>query len=364
MNALDDVQVDRGLGDFLQRAISPWELVERQQISSVTVLLTYACPAACSHCVFESNPSRRETVNPETARRFVLAAARQDPRPTLAFSGGEPFLQLALMRELTDLAASHGMPSEVISSSGWATSDQRARSVLSDLHTRGMRTYATSIDDYHVAFIDPRKMRRTVNTALDLGYRVVINSTITKQTHGHEAEYVSKLTGLPAETLARCVVHPFSMVPVGRARSNVNEFLYLHEDLREGCPFATEIITLSPLGFVYPCCGMVIGEPTSSADLFIQDSLDGRSTDDIAAILNALKKDLFFKLLQVIGPYRLLQEIKARNPQLVARDHYTGSCDACLEFTANPAIAEATWAFLRECEQALTERAATTSETR
>lgn len=353
MSALDGVKVDTGLGDFLRHGISLWELVDRQEISCVTVLLTYACPAACSHCVFESNPSRRETVNPETARRFVEAAARQDPRPTLAFSGGEAFLQLDLMRELTSLASSHGMPSEVISSSGWATNDQRAHRVLSDLYARGMRTYATSIDDYHVAFIDPRKMRRTVETALDIGFNVVINSIITKETHGEEVEYVAKLTGLPMETLDKCRVHPFITVPVGRARTNVNEFLYLNKELREGCPFATEIITLSPLGFVYPCCGMVIGEPTSSADLFIQDSLDGKSVDDIAAILEALKRDLFFKLLQIIGPYRLLQELKARNPELATRDHYTGSCDACLEFTANPAIAEAARAFLRECQQAI-----------
>ncbi|WP_346622548.1 radical SAM protein [Blastococcus montanus] len=353
MTALDGIKVEHGLSDYLRHGISLWDLVDKDSISSVTILLTYACPAACDHCVFESSPSRRETVNPETARRFVMAAARQDPPPSLSFSGGEAFLQLDLMRELTDLAASLGMASEVISSSGWATSDERATRVLRDLYARGMRTYCTSIDDLHAAFIDPRKMRRAVEAALGEGYTVVINSIIRSDTRGRETEHISKITGLPMETLGRCVVHPFITVPVGRARTNVNDYLYLNKDFQEGCPFSTEIVTLSPRGFTYPCCGMVIGEPTSRAGLFIQDNLDGKSVDEIAEVIEALKNDLFFKLLQTMGPYRLLQEIKKANPELDARDRFTGSCDVCLEFTANPAIAEATRRFLDKCQAAL-----------
>lgn len=356
MSKLDGVNIEYGLSKFLTHDLSLWELVERDYISSVSILLTYACPAACSHCVFESSPLRRETVDPEAARRLVEAASRQTPKPSISFSGGEAFLQLELMRELTSLAASFGMPSEVISSSGWATSDHHTYTTLEDLFDRGMRVYGTSVDHLHAAFIDPSKMRRAIEAALDIGYNVIINSITNEQTYSHEPAYIAQLTNLPRETIDRCEVHPFIAVPVGRARSEVNDFLYRNNKLQEGCPFATEIVTLSPYGLLYPCCGMVIGEPTDRASLFIQDSVINKSVDEIASIIEDLKHDLFFKLLQTMGPYRLLEEIKARNPHIPVRDKYVGNCDICLEFTANPMIANATQKLLREYETALTNR--------
>jgi hypothetical protein len=116
---------------------------------------------------------------------------------------------------------------------------------------------------------------------------------------------------------------------------------------------ATEIVTLSPYGFLYPCCGMVLGEKPEQAGLFIQDSLRDRTVDEIADILEELKRDLFFKILQLLGPYRLLTELKRRNPALALRDQYVGSCDACLEFTNNPLVAEEARAFLAECGERL-----------
>jgi MoaA/NifB/PqqE/SkfB family radical SAM enzyme len=353
MYKLDSYKVENSLNKFLKHDLSLWELLDRECISAVSILLTYQCPSACPHCVFECSPLRRETVDPEAARRLIEAASRQTPKPSLSFSGGEAFLQLELMRELTTLAASFGMPSEVISSSSWATNDRRTYTILDDLFKRGMRVYATSVDQQHVAFINPRKIRRAIDTALDIGYKVVINSITNEQTYGHEPDYVAQLINLPRKVLDRCEVHPFIAVPVGRARSEVNDFLYLKKHFQEGCPFSTEIVTLTPYGLIYPCCGMVVGEPIDRASLFIQDNVIDKSVDEIAAIIDDLKHDLFFKLLQAMGPYQLLKEIKDRNPELATRSKYTGSCDVCLEFTANPMIANAARKFLHECESAL-----------
>jgi len=139
MSEAPKLEVRHGLGEFLRGALGGWDLVNRDQISAVTVLLTYTCPAACAHCVFESSPKRRETVDLDVARKFIEAASRQDPPPTLSFSGGEPFIRLDMMQELASMALSHGMPSEVISSSAWATSDARAHRVLADMLPHALR---------------------------------------------------------------------------------------------------------------------------------------------------------------------------------------------------------------------------------
>ena len=187
MNALPDLTRarpeltrDRGLANFFKRDIDATTLLNRDNISIITILLTYQCPAACDHCVFESSPKNLATVDMDVARRLVKAAARQDPKPVLGFSGGEPFLKIKAMKELTSLAASLGMPSEVVSSSAWAKTDKFAYDTLQDLADRGLQTYCTSVDRFHTDYIAAEKMRRAILAAHECGLHVIINSQTTK----------------------------------------------------------------------------------------------------------------------------------------------------------------------------------------
>ncbi len=276
----------------------------------------------------------------------------------LGFSGGEPFLRLKQMRELAVYASERGMPSEVVSSSAWAKSRGYAFSVLSDLASVGLQAYCTSVDRYHTPFVKAEKMRWALLAAHDAGLKVIVNSQISAaQPHRDRQSVIADVAStlqLEADVVGRWQVNPLITTPVGRARTNVDDFHYNEfKEMREGCPMATEVITLSPYGLLYPCCGMVIGEQPERADLFIQDNLTGRSVDEIEVLLGELKHDLFFKILQYAGPYALLQELKRRDPALRVRDRYVGACDACLEFTHDPAIAAAARTFLRECAEHL-----------
>jgi hypothetical protein len=354
MNPELTLQRDRGLAQFWAGKLAATELANRDRISSITILLTYRCPASCDHCVFESSPRNKAKVDVDVARRFIEAASRQSPPPVVGFSGGEPFLRLEEMRELVVFAASHGMISEVISSSAWVRNEAHARTVLSDLAACGMSTYCTSIDRFHTPYVKADRMRIAILAAHEAGMHVILNSQIDAELKrgGKDAvlDYMSGVVDLPVSFLSQFQINPLVTTPVGRARNEVDDFVYdPTKDMNEGCPMATEIVTLSPYGFLYPCCGMVLGEDPERAGLFIQDDLTERSVEDIAAILHDLKRDLFFKIMQVMGPYRLLTELKRRNPALAIRDRYVGSCDACLEFTNNAEVAQEARAFLMEC---------------
>ena len=344
---------DLGLALFLDRRLSGTELLNRDEISIITLLLTYRCPAACDHCVFESSPTNTATLDPGIAEKLIAAAARQSPPPVLGFSGGEPFLQLAMMRRLASYAAARGMCSEVVSSSAWAKNGDYARRILADLKRRGLATYCTSVDRFHTPFVAPEKMRTAVLTAREVGLHVILNYQVDPASHAEGEDgvvrYLGETLDLPEETVRSFQVNPLVTTPVGRARRNVDGFLYEDKDFREGCPMVTEVVTLSPFGFLYPCCGMVVGEPPEQAGLFIHDRLEDRSVEDIARLLETLKRDFFFKLLQYLGPYRILQELKRRDPTLAIRDHYVGACDACLELTDNPRVVEAARDYLAEC---------------
>jgi organic radical activating enzyme len=348
---------DRGLADFLYADLSATELVNRRSISIITLLLTYQCPAQCDHCVFESSPHNTATIDPAVARTLIEAAARQKPPPVLGFSGGEPFLQLRMLRELTSFASGLGMASEVVSSSAWAKDEAYAAAVLKDLASRGLQSYCTSVDRFHTPFVEGRKMRTALLAARAAGMHVIVNTQVdalaAKLNGGDVEQYLSRVLDLPSDELREFQINALITTPVGRGRHTDIGYHYPDKNFREGCPMATEVVTLSPHGLLYPCCGMVVGEQPESADLFIQDDLAQRSVDEVEAMLDALKGDLFFRLLQYVGPYNILAEVLRRNPHLRGRSRYTGACDVCLEFTSNPGIAQATRALLQELAQRL-----------
>lgn len=349
----DPLVRDWALADFLNKRLEPSVLLNRKAISIITILLTYRCPAACDHCVFESGPKNKTQLDMEVAFKLVEAASRQSPPPVLGFSGGEPFLRLDEMRALARFAAERGMPSEVISSSAWVKSREHAAEVLSDLKAIGFQSYATSVDRFHTPFVRPDKMRWAMQGALDAGLRGIINVQVSGDnpllSRDAVKQDVATLLSMPLDEVERYQINPLITTPVGRARTAVDSFHFdPTKDMSEGCPMATEVVTLSPLGLLYPCCGMVVGEKPETADLFIQDSLKERSVDEIAQILADLKDDLFFKLLQSAGPYQLLLELQRRNPELAIKDRYVGACDACLEFTTRPDVAAAARAYLGE----------------
>jgi hypothetical protein len=213
----------KDLTAYLRGQLAGGELLKRSTINNVSILLTYRCPAACDHCLFESDNKRTETVDADVALRFIEAAARQVPPPSLSLSGGEAFLQLSLMKQLASFAYARGMISEVISSSAWCKTLDYTTEVLADLKDRGLRTYCTSVDRYHTPFVPAAKLRTGVLAALDVGLRVVLNRMVDPKSLGGEQEYWEATLDLPPATIERCRINPLLTTPVGRAIEKVND---------------------------------------------------------------------------------------------------------------------------------------------
>jgi hypothetical protein len=325
-------------------------------LACLTILLTWRCPAACDHCVFESSPSNRTTIDPDLARRAVLAAADLSPRPTLSFSGGEPFVELAAMKELMALGASFGMFSEVVTSCAWAASEKRARSLLKDLQDRGLRSVCVSFDRFHAPFIRAEKVRHTILAALDLGLRVVVNTLLTPGEQATDPAGLADALGVPLATIRRCFVHDQVTVPVGRARTKVEAFHTPAEPPHGGCPYVGRVGTLAPTGLLYPCCGPVVAEPPAGARLFVQADLALSDAAQVTQAMDDLPGDLFNQLLRTAGPYALVSEAHRRDPRLGRVRQFVNHCDACLELSSNGGVTSAVEALLLEMGTACTRR--------
>lgn len=341
------------LTQFLRKEISWLQLGETRMISEVSIVLTYRCPAACAHCLFGCNMKRNETVDLAQAKTLIAAASRQSPPPAVGFTGGEPFLEFDMLLELVEFARRSNMASEVISSSAWCRGREHGREILSALRRKGLVTYCTSVDRYHVRYVAPTRMRDAILAARDLGLRVTINTMADPKRRGQEKAYLAETLDLPAETIDELRVNVLKVVPVGRARKHVRDFVLRDKDLEEGCPFCTQVIALTPEGLAYPCCGMIMGMDPARAGAFVLGRLEGKSVEEAAAMLQDAKRDLFLRLIQVLGPYRILTLLKQRRGEMKVPDRFVGTCDMCMELSGNPAVAEALEELLLQWKHAL-----------
>ena len=312
------------------------ELLARTDFSCVTLLLTWQCPAQCDHCVFTSGPHRQEVLATDLAERIITAAASQPVRPAISFSGGEPFLVFDTLVHLTKLAHSLGCPTEVVTSCAWATSSQVAHERLQVLAGTGLRTVCVSWDRFHAPYVRAGRVAAVITQARDLGLRVVINTAIDPLRKEAPLEYLARTLGLPNAVLAACALNRLNVVSVGRARASAVEIYYPPKGGKGPCTVATEVLTVTPTGLLYPCCGSVLGEVAANSGFYAFEDISLMSVEELRLVFREIKDNLFFRLLQIAGPAKLVAMLQQREPELELRSRFNSDSEACRELNRNP----------------------------
>lgn len=313
----------------------------------LTIVLTWRCPAACAHCGVESSPRNRVVLDRALARRAVLEAARFEPRPRLAFTGGEPFVELDALHELVALARDHGMSSEVVTSAAWVADQARCQAVLAQLKAEGLVTLCVSFDRFHTEYIPVWKVTAAVRAGLAIGLRIILK-TIIDPAEPETPEALAAALQLSDAEMARCVVNGQPLSGAGRAADLVDSRADREgEPIPGGCMFAGQNPTLSPAGRLYPCCGPIMGKLGPAAELFTIADLSEATSDTVGAALNHGATDLFTALLHRAGPAGIIAAVKARNPDLKLHRTFDSQCAGCEEIMSNPTLREGVHALLR-----------------
>ena len=220
--------------------------------------LTYRCNAECRHCFFESSPSRTEVMSRQTARRAINEALSLGAE-WISFSGGEPFLEYDLLKELIAVSSGMGLKTEVVSNGSWGQTREEAQLILKPLIESGLDVLNLSIDDFHSEFIPFASVMNAYWAAIDLGLKIVLMVSTGKDS-GITSENLPKLLGddriqvvgksrLPNPS---AVLFETQFTPAGRGA-----------DLKYDPVLFTEVrssevlrdIGIAPNGAVMPCCG-------------------------------------------------------------------------------------------------------------
>lgn len=191
---------------------------------------TKKCNLNCIHCYRESRAdvdTRNELTTQEGIK--LISEIKKAGFRMLILSGGEPLLREDIF-EMTAAATKEGLVA-VMGTNGTLLSEK----VASELFRSGLKGVAISVDSLdrvcHDQFRGQNgafdKAQEGIENALSAGLRVQINMTVTEKNH----EEFEKMV-LHYEKKGVHAVHPFFLVPTGRAAS-------MEEDsLREAAYFS------------------------------------------------------------------------------------------------------------------------------
>ncbi|MGI6252410.1 MAG: radical SAM protein [Aminivibrio sp.] len=184
---------------------------------------TTKCNLFCRHCYRESGPDAdRSGELTEKEGRELIASIKRAGFRLLIFSGGEPLMREDIF-DLVAAARDEGLLPAMGSNGTLITPEVAQR--LADCGLRGIAISVDSMDrEYHDAFRGVKgafdRAGEGIQNALAAGLRVQINLTLTDRNLDQFGPMVNFYEGLGVHA-----IHPFFLVPTGRALSMAEEEL-------------------------------------------------------------------------------------------------------------------------------------------
>jgi len=152
------------------QSLSP-EMPKFKLWSSMGLLLTYKCSAACSFCYYKCNPQKAGLISIENAIaawKSLKAIAGQSAK--IHITGGEPFLYWQHLAKLLETAVKLGLgPVDMVETNGsWAENKADITDKLKFLDANNVKKLKISYDPFHAEFIEYNKVKLLAETACQI----------------------------------------------------------------------------------------------------------------------------------------------------------------------------------------------------
>jgi len=254
-----------------------------------------------------------------SALRYLDIAARAGIRG-IVFNGGEPTLHYPEMLSLVRAARSLGLSPSLFTNGSWASSTKRARALLSDFKTAGLKAITLSADRFHLVQVPTSTLVRALRTAREVGLNTGVK--IARLQPDPIAD------GLHRDLLpvaGRIMLQQVS--PVGRA-SALRESLRLKPIQQLERPGCLTPPVLLPDGNLLTCCNLPARDLHPASYPFVLGNLKGAPLDELLA-MRARHPLLAF--IRRHGPAPFLSAVAADRvgPQEGGRSHYHDGCELC-----------------------------------
>lgn len=307
----------------------------------LALILGSRCNAACGHCSTSCGPTRTEVMTEATIVRLMdeaAAAAAGDPLK-FALSGGEPFLDLPMLLRVIAHGRRLGGEVTCVSNGYWATSPEKARTVLQSVKDAGLTKLGLSASRFHQEFVNLKRVERALAAGRQIGLHCTLKyARPASDPLGEEAIRAWALAAGANEAQI------FAVMPHLRAGFELPETEYERAD---GVPTGTcpaAIFTVRESGDAFTCC-----TPGSDIPLLALGNANEARLDDL---LDRYYAGGVQQILRDQGPIHFARAAVARGLAGRLRPSYADVCDLCTHIANDAQLA----AVATECAEELETR--------
>jgi hypothetical protein len=188
------------------------------------LVLGYACPSRCRHCLYGCGPHRKDG-KPDSDQLELLLdlLASRASRAAYHIGGGEPFLDVALLRQAVRGMVERSLHLEYVeTNAAWVRDQEQAEQQLAELAGEGLGCVLVSLSPFHAEFVAPERtiaLIAAANRVLPGGAFVWIPDFFDELREGPPAERLdlSRMLDVRGDRWAISLASRYGLVPAGRA---------------------------------------------------------------------------------------------------------------------------------------------------
>lgn len=307
-------------------------------LQNLAFFLTFRCQIACAHCFVRAGPHRTEVMTEPEALEWIGQAARYDRLRVKAinFTGGEPFLELDLLRHLSTFAASQGLITTCVTNAAWAETPARAGEIMRSLP--GLSAIEVSADAHHQQRIPFACVEHALKAAAEHDVVTSVSVCTEDEADPDHLHLVERLRALVAPDQIRVTVTR----PLGRALVRLGRTD--HGPAAPGGRCGVDGPYVLPDGRVIVCIA-ALDLPASSP--LVLGSLREHSLEELLRIAD---RSYAVHYLRLYGPAGLRDALAQGDCELGAAQSMDG-CALCLHLMSRPRIREGLQALERDPER-------------
>lgn len=294
----------------------------------LALMYSARCNAACAHCSTSCGPHRTEQLSREKIFSLMdeAAALSKDEPLKFGITGGEPFLDFEWLCDIVAYGQRLGAEMGCVSNGYWASSDEKAHSLLSRLKEAGLHVLSLSYSRFHQAYVHSRRVELALRTASTLGLQCELK-VVRSRSDGVDEETIRNW----AREAGAARVEIFSVLPHLREGAELPPREYQRRLGLPAGPCPGTLTTVSWDGEAYACA-----MPGAFQPYFSLGNVHRRTLESIQA-----RQDLSGKqqILRSLGPIHFAREIQQRGLGHRLRKAYIGVCDLCTHIGSDPLMA-------------------------
>jgi hypothetical protein len=299
------------------------------KLNSINLTYTRTCPLRCRHCITESSPLVKDTMDLDQASGYLPAIAQFAPE--LCITGGEPFLRHREIVELAKRARALGLRVSVVTGAGWVKRESNAKRKLRSLADAGVQLIGISWDVYHAEQTPIGGAVMVARLATELGMQVAVRVTVPA--NAGTAAYERAFEGIPV------LMTRSPTLRLGQAKHLPDEHFHISPAIPAGtCPVVLHP-NIEPDGKVYACCGPArLSAPVSH--LMLGDA----RKEPLEDILRRSTQDPILMAINLRGPqflHYLIDGVDCGVAMPPVRSSYSSMCELCMDMTNAPKVVSA-----------------------